>query len=155
MKFATDRSLGKLAKWLRILGYDTLYYTGDADRTFLNKVRAEGRIALTRKREMGKKQFMGEMLVLSSDRVEGQLREVDERFHLRPDEGRLFSRCLECNELLAPIAKEKVRERVPVYTFATQEQFMVCPHCGKVFWAGSHKERMEGLVRKRIPSDRP
>jgi len=80
MKFLTDRSLGRLTKWLRLLGYDTESYPGDADRSFLNRARSEGRVALTRKRSLGKKQFMGEMLILEADLVEDQLRYVISHF---------------------------------------------------------------------------
>ncbi len=155
MKFLTDRSLGRLAKWLRLLGYDTESYPGDADRSFLNRARSEGRVALTRKRSLGKRQFMGEMLILEADLVEDQLREVISHFSLEQQEGHAFSRCLKCNERLVHVDKENVKKRVPAYTFETFGQFMTCPRCGSAYWPGTHKERAEDFIRKRILTGRP
>ena len=157
MKFLTDRSLGRLTKWLRLLGYDTESYPGDADRSFLNKARSEGRVALTRKRALGKRQFMGEMLILEADLVEDQLRYVISHFSLEQEqqEGHAFSRCLKCNERLVHVDKENVKKRVPAYTFETFGQFMTCPRCGSAYWPGTHKERAEDFIRKRILTGRP
>jgi len=155
MKFITDRSLGTLAKWLRIMGYDTLYDQGIADRSLLTKGRSEGRVVLTRKRDMARKQYSGALLILMSDRVEQQLKEVIDRFSLETESRQLFSRCIQCNEILIGIAKEDVKERVPPYTFETQGRFMTCPGCRRIYWPGTHRARAENWLRSRIRTDRP
>jgi hypothetical protein len=152
VKFITDRSLGRLAKWLRILGYDTTYYVGDADRTFLKKAHSEGRVALTRKRELARRQFTGQMLMNEADRVEDQLRYVIDHYVLTPDSKNLFSCCLRCNAKLVPLRKEEAKELVPVYTYETQQHFMHCQECGSIFWPGTHKNRAEEFFRMRIPT---
>ena len=73
MKFITDTNLGKLAKWLRILGYDTVSYRGEADRNFLRKAEREGRVVLTRKKDMAARQFSGKLVTVGSDHVQEQL----------------------------------------------------------------------------------
>jgi uncharacterized protein with PIN domain len=155
MKFITDRSLGMLSKWLRVLGYDTLSYDGNPDRSFLNKGRREGRVVLTRKRNLGRKQFAGEMMILESDRVERQLADILHRFALIPEWENFFIRCLQCNEKLLKIEKESVRTRVPPYIFETQDAFMTCPRCRRIYWQGTHRERAENWLRTHIPMDRP
>lgn len=155
MKFITDRNLGKLARWLRALGYDTVYHGEDADRAFLRKAQSEGRVALSRTRALAKRQFTGTMLILTADQAADQLEEVLRTFSLQPDREQFFCRCLRCNEPLVGIPKEEVRGRVPVYTFETQEAFRICPVCQSIFWPGTHRTRAEDLFRKRIPKDRP
>ncbi|PJA50338.1 MAG: hypothetical protein CO171_02290, partial [Syntrophobacterales bacterium CG_4_9_14_3_um_filter_49_8] len=76
MKFITDANLGKLAKWLRILGYDTIFHIGNADRNFLRKAQKEGRIVLTRKRVLARREFSGRLFVIQNDRVQDQIREI-------------------------------------------------------------------------------
>jgi uncharacterized protein with PIN domain len=155
MKFLTDRSLGKLTKWLLILGYDTLSHKGDADRMFLKRAQAEGRVALTRKRDLAGRQFMGRMMLIEDDRVENQIPEIIKRFSLDQDPRKIFSRCIKCNEDLVPIGKDRVKGKVPEYTFDTQNQFMTCRNCGAIYWPGTHRERAEGFFRTRILKDRP
>lgn len=154
MKFLTDCSLGMLAKWLRFMGFDTLFYEGSADRSLLTKAGREGRVVLTRKRDMAQKQFSGQMMILVSDRVENQLKEVIDGFSLEPASWHPFSRCLRCNQILIGIEKDKVKDRVPPYTFESQDCFMTCPECRGIFWPGTHRERAEKWIRLHIQTDR-
>jgi uncharacterized protein with PIN domain len=149
MKLITDANLGKLAKWLRILGYDTLYYKGLADREFLRKAQREGRIALTRKKDLASRQFSGRLVLIESDRVREQLAEVMDNLSLQPDPDLLLSICLKCNEKLRDIGKEEVRGLVPAYVFEQQARFHICPHCGRVYWPGTHKNRLLGFLEKK------
>jgi uncharacterized protein with PIN domain len=89
VKFITDTNLGKLAKWLRILGYDTISYRGEADLNFLRKADREGRVALTRKKDMAARQFSGKLVTVGSDHVQEQLREVMEKLSISADVSRL------------------------------------------------------------------
>jgi uncharacterized protein len=159
MKFITDINLGRLAIWLRILGYDTFFYRGPADRSFLRKAQQENRVVLTRKRELLKRQFQGILFVIESDRVGRQVEEVLANLDLDPSPDRYFSRCLRCNGLLEEVAedgKEGIRDRVPLYVFEHHSRFTTCPACHAVYWPGTHSENARNQIKAlRIPSRRP
>jgi uncharacterized protein with PIN domain len=147
MKIITDSNLGRLALRLRILGYDTIFYRGRADRSFLEQARQEDRIVLTRKRDLAKRPFAGPLYVVQSDRVESQLKEVVENFSMEfPPEG-VFSRCLRCNVLLEEIGKELIADRVPLYVFEHYDRFRICPRCGSVYWPGTHTQNAQHWIK--------
>lgn len=138
MKFLADRNLGKLVKWLRILGYDTVYERGNIDRAFLDRGFREGRSVLTRRKDMARRNFRGRLFVVSSDDLPGQLKEVIDAFGLTPDESSYFTRCLLCNEVLLDVSREEAKPFVPPYVYETQKRFVKCPSCGRFYWAGTH-----------------
>ena len=144
----TDRNLGKLTKWLRTLGYDTACHTGNIDRNFLRRGAKEGRIVLTRRRDMAGRSFLGRMFIVCSDRVSDQLSEVIEECSLKPDPEKFLTICLACNENLEDIPKMDVESRVPPYVFQTQENFRICPQCEKIFWPGTHKDNVLLYIRR-------
>jgi uncharacterized protein len=150
MKFLADSSLGRLSKWLRILGYDTVYWRGDADRPFLRRAEREGRAVLTRRRDVLSRQQPGIVLFVENDRVEDQIGEVLEKLDLRPDPDKLFTLCLRCNESLKAAAPEEVRSLVPEYVFRTQNEFRVCPKCRGVFWSGTQRERAMKTLKELL-----
>jgi len=147
MKFALDRPLGKLAKWLRILGFDALYWRGD-EGELLERARAEGRVLITKTRRLAEGAEGLKVLFLEEDNPFFQLRRVMEALGLKAESGRVFSRCLRCNTPLQEVSPEEVQGEVPDYVFRTQDRFSRCPSCGKVFWPGSHYERMLELLRE-------
>ena len=149
-KFAADRNLGKLAKWLRILGYDTLYDRGDSDRLFLQRAADEKRVALTRRRDLVRVPKPGLLIVVESDRVGVQMKEVFTALKGDPDPARRMTRCLICNETLAEIAKESVAGSVPAYVFETCARFRRCPRCCRIFWPGTHTRQMDRYLRERL-----
>jgi len=155
MKFIADRTLGKLVKWLRIMGFDTYCYRGAIDRGFLERGGKEGRVVLTRRRDMAEREFRGRLVVIRSDRVESQISELCDLLSLRPDRDALFSRCIRCNELLQDIEKSDVGDRVPPYVYQIQDCFQVCPRCDAVYWAGTHRERMLSFMERHNLMDRP
>lgn len=155
VRFATDCNLGKLAKWLRILGYDTLYERANADLDFLRKAAAEGRIALTRKRDLARLPPMGRLVVVKADQVRIQLHEVLEALSLVPDPVKKMTRCLRCNTPLEEIPKERAEGVVPLYIYVTCVRFKGCPSCGGIFWPGTHLRHIEALLRERIPRHHP
>lgn len=156
MKFLTDINLGKLALRLRMLGYDTAFYRGAADRTFLRKAQSEERVVLTRKRELAGRQFQGTLLVVENDRVERQVEEVLEKLRLTPKAEGYFSRCLRCNVLLEELARDAAKDRVPPYVFEQYARFQTCPLCGRVYWPGTHIEDARRRLRAlRTPSHPP
>ncbi len=140
--------LGRLATWLRLLGYDTAYRPELDDSGLARMARAEGRVLLTRDVELTRRRGLanpatsGELrcALIESDRVAEQLEQVFKRFHLHAREA--FSRCAECNVPLDEVSKESVRGDVPPYVFQTQTRFRRCPQCGRVYWRGTHWARM-------------
>ena len=155
MKFLADSSLGLLSKWLRILGYDTVYWRGEADRSFLRKAERAGRAVLTRRKDVLARQHPGLVLFVENDRVEVQIEEVLEKLDLRPEPENLFTLCLRCNESLKAAKPEEVRSVVPEYVFRTQKEFRVCPGCGGVFWPGTHRDRAMKTMARLLESDMP
>jgi uncharacterized protein with PIN domain len=150
VRFAADCTLGKLAKWLRILGFDTRYDRGTADSAFLLKAGEEGRIALTRKRDLTRSSPSGPLVVVKADHVERQIAEVLEALALEPDPAKRMTRCLRCNEPLEEVSKETVIGLVPAYVSETCLQFRLCRLCGRVFWQGTHLCHVEEFLRIHV-----
>ncbi len=146
-RFIADSMLGRLATWLRVLGYDTAYDAGITDSELIRRAKREGRIILTRDRRLLKRKGIGEALLIRSDHFREQLREVVSHFGLDPRSG-FLTLCIRCNTPLEDIRKEEVRDRVPPYVFRTQEDFMICPRCGRIYWGATHRERMEEEIRE-------
>jgi uncharacterized protein with PIN domain len=140
-RFVADRMLGKLAKWLRVFGYDVVYLRQGADEE-IQGLLSEGRIFLTRNRRAGPWQQLGKVFVVHANDPKKQLREVIQGLDLAVIDSELFSRCLSCNCLLEAISREDVGAEVPDYIYQTQRQFHRCRDCGKVYWSGSHSEKM-------------
>jgi len=146
VRFIADSMLGKLAKWLRILGYDTLYFRDGEDARLLAAARREGRILLTRDTRLFRRRRVCRMLFIHHDQVWDQLRQVAVELRLTMGE-RLGSRCLRCNRSLALLARDQAAGRVPEYVLRHQEVFSRCEGCGRIYWAGSHLRHMEETVR--------
>jgi uncharacterized protein with PIN domain len=144
-RFVADVMLGRLARWLRALGHDTLYFHDAPDRRLLAVALAERRRLLTRDAALARRAREAGLLV-RAEALDDQIREVTVNCRLAP--GRALSRCLECNGLLAPASPETVRHRVPPYTFATQREFRLCSGCDRVFWPGTH---VAGIHRRLEP----
>ena len=140
VKFAADRMLGKLAKWLRVMGQDVIYGQHLAGYGLIRAARAENRLILTRDRGLKKKQ-PPDFLFIESDHYREQLRQVIHACRLRPLND-AFTRCLECNLILQPRSKTLVEKDVPPYVFTTQERFSWCPKCRRVYWPATHHQRM-------------
>ena len=147
MRFAVDTMLGKLARWLRALGYDAAYDPFRDDAALLRLAREEGRVLLTRDRKLLLRRDLPQALLLRGDRVEEQVAQVLRELELPEEIARPFSRCLECNGELAEAARESVRELVPPYVFSTQQEFTRCPGCGRVYWKGTHFPRILARIR--------
>ena len=155
MKFVADATLGKLVKWLRVLGYDTAYWRSKVDRDFLRRAEREGRTVLTRRRDLANRQYAGSLIVIETDRCEEQLPELLENAALRPDPTCFLRICLRCNETLMEVQKKDVEGMVPAYVIETNETFRACPRCGGIFWPGTHRENMLRFLTKHIPSRHP
>lgn len=144
--FIADVMLGRLAKWLRILGYDTLYFRDAHDGRLVTLAQREGRILLTRDTRILLRRRLCPMLFIHHDRVWDQLRQVAQELGLTVGD-RLGSRCIRCNRSLAPLAKNRAMGRVPEYVFRHHDAFFQCEECGRIFWGGTHLAHMEETVR--------
>lgn len=155
VKLIVDGNLGKLARWLRALGCDTAIHEGRADRYLLRRALLEDRIAVTKSRRLAARPFRGRLILIAADRWEEQLAETVSSLDLSFDARAVLGRCLDCNETLSEVEKSTVEGLVPAYIFETQAAFRRCGRCGRIFWAGSHAERMLRVMRSRIPSRLP
>lgn len=145
-KFIVEHNVGKLAKWLRMAGFDALLSTVADDNAIVTAALEEKRILLTRDRRIMKRRDIvaGRIpaILIESDHFTAQVRQVLSTLKL--DKSRLhpFTICLECNQLLEKQSKETVKNRVPAYVFLTQEHFAECPACHRLYWQGSHWKSM-------------
>jgi uncharacterized protein with PIN domain len=146
MKFIADVMVGKLARWLRTLGFDVAYSNKYEDDEIIRIAEAENRLILTRDVPLASRRMNAQCLLITSDHYKDQLRQVLEKFSLK--DFAVFSRCIECNTPLQDADKEAVFERVPPFVYLTQDRFAVCPGCNRVYWHGTHAEE----ILKRIPS---
>lgn len=149
MRFATDRMLGKLAKWLRILGYDTLYSRSLANEEFLG-LSNEGRILLSRNTRLEGKAAPGRLIFVEANDPKVQVRNVVRLLGLKPDPDKFFSRCTACNGLLDPAEPRDVVERVPDHIWTRHRSFSECKACGNVYWEGSHIERSRLEIQRLL-----
>ena len=146
-RFVADRMLGKLAKWLRVLGYDVVYLKKAAEEEILQNLQ-EGRTLLTRNRRARSWHGKGRVFMVNNDDPKIQLCEVVKGLRLAESDSAMFSRCLSCNRPLAAVRREEVREELPDYIYQRQKEFHRCSDCGKVYWHGSHAVRMRQQLRK-------
>jgi uncharacterized protein with PIN domain len=144
-RFAADAMLGRLARWLRILGFDTSWEAHVADETLVRSAIAEGRIVLTRDRRLPEEWTVAPIVVLRAEDLRGQLGELGSRLDL-PPHARPFTRCNRCNEPLLRASAARVAGRVPPSVAATHTEFLRCPRCERVYWEGSHVARMRALL---------
>ena len=146
VKLLADSMLGRMAKWLRIMGHDCLYDGSWDDLQLARIARAENRILLTRDRELARRRGI-RCLLVGYEALEDQLHQAVEELGLRID--RPFSRCPVCNELLEDVPKNQVRGQVPPYVFQTQDRFRLCGTCNRVYWRGTHWEHMRAVLAKQ------
>ena len=145
MKFVADCMLGKLAKWLRILGFDAVFFSKIDDDDLLSLAKAEGRILLTRDTDLSGKGGKVQTFFVRSEVWRDQVLQVLDELDIW-NAARPYSRCLECNTDLKPLPKERARNLVSAFIFEQSEAFALCPDCGRVFWKGSHFENMNEKI---------
>ncbi|HPJ96995.1 MAG TPA: Mut7-C RNAse domain-containing protein [Syntrophales bacterium] len=153
--FITDHNLGKLAKWLRLFGFDTLYHVGKTNRDIWNRALAEKRIVLTRKKNLHYYNKDVETILITTEDLADQLGEVFKKLGQVVQEEHVLKICSDCNHLLQKVEKRAVADRVPAYILETQEVFYLCGRCTRIYWRGSHVERIEKILKRHSPMDRP
>jgi hypothetical protein len=145
MKFVVDCMLGKLAKWLKILGFDVDYDHKAKDSELLNIARKQARVLLTRDVRLLERAKDIRGLFIESERWQEQVKQVLESLNLRP-QAKPYSRCIQCNVELKDLPKAKARNLVAPFVLEHAASFAVCPECGRVFWQGTHFEDMESKM---------
>jgi len=145
IKFIADNNVGKLAKWLRIIGYDTLLFKEKNDSKMTEIALNEARVILTKNSQIMNRRLVtnGKLKAvhIKCDEPKVQLRETVKTlnldYHFNP-----FSLCLKCNQKLVPRSKEEVQDLVPPRVFEIQKQYMECPSCHRIYWHGTHWQAM-------------
>lgn len=145
MSFIADCMLGKLARWLRALGFDVQYSSKTGDDDLLNIARREGRTLLTRDTRLLERVKAVPALRITSEKWDEQVIQVLTEFDLK-DEVRAFSRCLDCNRRLKPLTKDKARNMVAPFVLEHARAFALCPNCGRIFWTGTHFDDMRSKI---------
>lgn len=162
--FLADDMVGKLTRWLRIMGFDVAAAGQVDDNDLVRRALDEDRVLLTRHGRLldqitakDLKPRRGELrwIVLKSPSYLDQIDQVLEENGLRIDPDRLFTRCLVCNSPLEPASKEEVAGEVPEFTYSIQESYVRCRTCNKVFWPGTHTDRILAKLRnlKQWPTE--
>ena len=154
--FVADVNVGRLAKWLRIMGYDTLMPDDTDDGELIRVALREGRVILTRDVGIVKRRVvrLGQLkaILIADDHLAGQIKQLGH--DLRLEGPRRFSRCIRCNELLQRISREEAAPQVPEFVLGTQQEFMACPSCCRVYWKGTHWANMTRELAKLEEEER-
>jgi uncharacterized protein with PIN domain len=151
LRFLVDINAGRLAKWLRAMGYDAATSPSADDDALLRCALAEDRVLLTRDARLVRRGVIARgtlrALLVRDDDVWAQLRQVVWDLGLEAEE-RESSRCMRCNTRLDPLPAEEVRDRVPPYVYQHQEQFTTCPVCRRIYWPGTHWRNMRAELAR-------
>jgi len=148
-RFAVDAMLGRLARWLRVLGIDATWTADVADADLVRQALDEERWLLTRDRALAEEWSVPRIHLVASGRPLEQLREILDAFRLRGDV-RLFARCSRCNAPIEPLPLERAAPHVPTRVLARNERFWRCPGCGRIYWEGTHVDRMRRTLARLL-----
>ena len=143
-RFVVDEMLGKLARWLRMMGMDVEHRRPFHDEALLDIARREARIIITRDRKLAAGGSLLEVWLVEEDLPFNQLVEVVRRIGIDL-RGKAFTRCGLCNKPLVDVTREEVAGKVPPFVFATQTEYRLCKKCNKIYWPGTHRKRMEEI----------
>jgi len=147
MKFIATKELGRLVKWLRILGFDTEYFKEDNYSKLKISALRDQRVILTKNTRLSQPRGI-KLVQIKSDLLNEQLRELFQELDIKPDKNLMFSRCTLCNIELEPVEKDKIKHKVPEFVFNTQQDFIVCPVCQRVYWAGTHWGNVSQVIKE-------
>lgn len=145
IKFIADNNVSKLARWLRLIGYDTLLFREKDDGQMIKIALSENRVILTKDTQFMKRRLVTNgtlrTIHITQDDPKLQVQEVvrtlNLNYHFKP-----FSLCLECNQVLIARGKEDVKSLIPAHVFETQTQYTECPTCHRIYWPGTHWQAM-------------
>lgn len=148
MRFILTPELGRLAKWLRILGFDAVYFSQPDFPSLLIQALRDNRIILTRNMRFIDKARAARAIHIKSDKVNQQLKQVLDDLNIKPDPEKMFSRCIICNAELNEIDKQLVKDEVPEYVFKTQDRFVTCTLCRRIYWQGTHWGNVAQILKE-------
>ena len=146
LRFLVDHMLGKLVKYLRMLGVDTVYFTQTDVSTLIEKAYQEKRIILSRNTKLKHIDGFPDFVFINDDQPDKQLSEVLKHFKIHISHDQLFTRCLTCNQKLIVGNHEDVKGKVPPYILGIHKEFSLCPQCKKVYWEGTHLKKMKEII---------
>ena len=152
-RFAVDAMLGRLARWLRVLGLDASYEADVADADLVRRAYDEDRWILTRDRALPVEWRVPRIHLVASEAPLEQLAEVVRAFALDPGQLALFARCTRCNAPLAEVSREQAAGAVPPRILQATARFHRCPGCGRVYWEGTHVDRMRRTLERLLRPD--
>lgn len=153
-KFIIDKMLGGLAKYMLILGFDTLYFSQNDVNRLIETARKECRVILTRNSKLQNSIGLPGFLLITDDQPAKQLRQVVNHFGITIEQDKLFTRCLHCNQKLLKTNAETIKGCVPPYIASYHQKFFLCPQCKKVYWGGSHYKMMQEMIWKILGGGR-
>jgi len=146
MTFVADGMLGNVAKWLRLMGYDTLYFNTHRKIELLRTARKDGRIVLTCDRKLFQEN-PDIVVFIETAGTAPQLAELKRKLSLKLSPERFFTRCSLCNSLLENKGKNDVINLIPEYVYAHKDKFRQCPECGRVYWDGDHCKEIRTVLK--------
>jgi uncharacterized protein with PIN domain len=136
-----------------MLGFDSLFFTGEDDSQMVRQALAEGRILLTRDTGILKRRVVtsGRLtaVLMQSEQPEQQMKQLVSTYDIK-NQSHPFTLCLECNQQLIERSPEEVKNRVPPYVYRTQKQYMECPECHRIYWRGTHWKAMLNKLKKTV-----
>jgi uncharacterized protein with PIN domain len=150
LQFIADSTLGKLAKYLRLAGFDTLLDARSPDADRLNMLAGPHRIILTRSVQVKKLIGDAQVIFIRANDPSDQMLQVFTDLHLQFKDLHPLTRCAVCNRLLTALPKDKAQGRVPDYTWQQHCLFKECPECKRIYWQGTHAKRWMVRVREKI-----
>ncbi len=145
MKFILTKELGRLARWMRLFGYDTAYFDSDDMKALFVTAFNEKRTIVTKRKNVSAIKTL-KVIYVKGDTLKKQLAELKKKAGLKTKG--LFTRCADCNSRVFGIKKASVRGLVPAYVFKTQKKFFQCPSCAKVFWKATHWDRAKEFLHE-------
>jgi len=150
LKFITDGMLGKLTRWLRMLGHDVEYSRSDDDKKLIEKAKSEERILLTRDLKLYQQAMTHGVnaVLVEAETGPEKLADLARRFNFNLEIDVTVSRCPKCNTKIRPVTKDVVMDKVPKTTSTYYNEFWECPGCGQVYWQGAHWKRIEKTLRE-------
>ncbi|MEK6691217.1 MAG: Mut7-C RNAse domain-containing protein [Nitrospirota bacterium] len=149
MKFIADSMLGRLAKWLRILGYDTLYHTDIDDSLLLRIAREDGRVILTRDTRLIKVKGLKDFIFISDDNPTNQLKQLFNTGIIN-ESPMLLSRCVHCNSILYSVSSNEAEGVMPDFALWREKVVRQCSTCGRIYWKGSHPEKIKERLKEML-----
>ena len=153
-QFIADAMLGKLARWMRVMGSDVEYFREISDDTLIDRAQRGNRVILTRDTRLIQRRICRDnAFLVTGDHYSEQIRQVVQVFAIDPFTA-MLSRCLRCNLLLVACEKKDLAGKVPPYVFETQDGFEICPQCRKIYWKATHAEQMAAQLNDILSPSR-